>query len=124
MLPARRDIGGGQWCAVVKLDSVAYLEGVGLAAVGRLRHRGAQIADKIGRRGRVFRVHPDQHAVERSDRMEGRESTFAMRVKARRGIRRDHVSEIPAAFAGFLFVRRRCQCRRPESEYAQTRCQP
>src|SRR3984893_3731583 len=44
-------------------DAVADLKGIGLAVIGRLRHRGAKVADDIGGRGRVFRVDPDQHAV-------------------------------------------------------------
>jgi predicted ATPase len=36
--------------AVVELDTVTNLKGVGPAAVGRLRHRRTQIADEVGRR--------------------------------------------------------------------------
>ena len=45
LLPARRHIGGGQRRPVVKFYPVADLEGIGLAAVGRLRHLRAQVAD-------------------------------------------------------------------------------
>ena len=47
LVPARRDVGRGQRRAVMEFDAVADLEGVGLAAVGRLRHLGAQIADEL-----------------------------------------------------------------------------
>ena len=47
----------------MELDTVSDLEGVGLAVVGRLWQLGAEIADKIGCRGRVFRIDPDERAV-------------------------------------------------------------
>ena len=59
LVPARRDVGGGQRRTVVELDAVADLEGVAPAGVGRLRHLGAQVADEIGGRCRVVRVDPD-----------------------------------------------------------------
>ena len=43
-------VGSGQRRAVVELDTVTNLKGVGPAAVGRLRHRRTQIADEVGRR--------------------------------------------------------------------------
>src|SRR5215469_3174760 len=50
MLPARYDIGGGQWRAIVELDPLAYLEGVGSAIIGWLWYRSAEVADEICRR--------------------------------------------------------------------------
>ena len=97
LLPARRHVGGGQRRAVVELDALADLEGVGLAVVGRRRHRGAQIADEIGGRGRIVGIDPDQHAVERRRRMHGREGGLAMAVEARRRVGRDHVGQRAAA---------------------------
>ena len=85
----------------MELDAVADLEGVGLAVVGRLRHLGAQIADEIGRRGRVLRVDPDQHAVERRGRVHRRVGRLAMPVEARRRVGRDHVGQRAAAFRRF-----------------------
>ena len=61
-------------------------------------HLGAEIADELGRRGRVLRVDPDQHAVERRHRMHRREGRLAVPVEARRRIRRDHVGQRAAAF--------------------------
>src|ERR1700740_2081468 len=55
-VPTPGDIGGGQRRAVVEFDAVADLESVGLAALRGLGHRGAQIAHKVSRRGRVFRI--------------------------------------------------------------------
>ncbi len=93
LVPARRDVGGGQRRAVVELDALADLEGVGLAVVGRLRHLGAQIADEIGAVARVHRIGPDQDAVERRDRMDRRVGLLAMPVEARRRIGRDHIGQ-------------------------------
>jgi len=41
LVQARRDVGSGQLVAVMERDVVADLEGVGLAAISRLRHLGA-----------------------------------------------------------------------------------
>src|SRR5262249_54149580 len=38
LAPARGHVVGGQWRAVMKLDAVAELEGVGFAVIGRLRY--------------------------------------------------------------------------------------
>ena len=98
--PARRHVGGGERRAVVELHALADLERVGLAVIGRRRHRGAQIADEVGGRGRIVGIDPDQHAVERCRRMHGREGGLAVTVEARRRVRRDHVRERPAALRG------------------------
>ena len=94
----------GQRRAVGEFHPVADVEGVGLAVIGRLRDFGAQIAHEIGRRGRVLRVDPDQHAVERRDRMHCRVGRFAVPVEARRRVGRDQVGQRAAAFR--LLVRR------------------
>ena len=107
LLPARRDIGRGQRRAVVEFDALADLERVGLAVIGRLRHLGAEIADEIGRRGRVFRVDADQHAVKRRDRMHRREGLLAMPVEARRRVGRDHIGQRAAAFRRLVGRERR-----------------
>ena len=99
LVPARCHVGGGQWRAVVPFDAVADREGVGLAAVGGLRHVGAEVADELART-RVLRVDPDQEAVERRGRMDRREGAFAMPVEARRRVGRDHVGQRAAAPRG------------------------
>lgn len=68
----------------MELDTVSDLEGVGLAVAGRLWQLGAEIADKIGCRGRVFRIDPDERAVKGGGRMDGRVGGLAVTVKARR----------------------------------------
>jgi len=102
-------ISGSQLRAVVKSDILADSERVGLAVIGRLRDLGAEVADKIGNIGRVVRVDPDQHAVERRDRVHRRIGALAMPVKARRRIRRDHVGERPAALRLLARDRRQWQ---------------
>ena len=89
-IPARRDVLGRQRRAVVEFDALADLEGVGLPVIGRLRHRRAQIAHKVGGRGRVFRVDPDQHAVERRGRMN-------RRVSASRDVRQSSAAHRPGS---------------------------
>ena len=109
--PARRSFGGEddpvpagghirsrQGRAVMELDVLADLEGVGLAVIGRLRHLGAEIADEIGGRGWVLRVDVDQHAVKRRHRMHRRIVGIAVTVEARRRVRRDHVRERSPVF--------------------------
>ena len=96
--PARHHVGRAQRRAVVKLHPVAQCEGVGLALLGRLWHFGAQIADKVGGRGRVFRVDPHQDAVKRRGDMHHRECRLAVSVEARRRIGRDHVGQRAARF--------------------------
>ena len=98
VVPARRHVRCGQRRPVVKLDTLADLEGVGLAVIGRLRHRRAQIADEVGRRRRVVRIDADQHAVKGCGRMHGREGALAVGIKARRSVRRDHVGQGAAVF--------------------------
>ena len=97
-VPARRHVGGCQRRPVVEFDAVADLERVGLAVIGRLRHRGAQVADEVGGRGRVFWVDADQHAIEGRCRMDGRICGLAMTVQARRRVRRNHIGERAAVF--------------------------
>ena len=79
----------GQRRAVVEFHALADLEGVGLAAVGRLRHLGAQVADEIRRRRRIVRIDPDEHAVERRERVDQRERGLAVTVQARRLVGND-----------------------------------
>src|SRR6516165_744414 len=79
----------------MELDAIADLKGVSRAVLGLLDFR-AQIADEVGRRGRVFRVDPDQRAVKGRRRMYGSVGAFAMTVKARRRVRWDHIGENPA----------------------------
>src|SRR5437868_7279624 len=73
---------GGQRRAVMKLDVLTDLERVGLAAVGGLGHLGAQIADEVGRRGRIVGVYADEHAVEGRDRMDEGKRRLAMAIEA------------------------------------------
>ena len=97
LVPARGDVGGGQRRAVGEFDAVADLEGVGLAVVGRLRHLGAQIADDIGRRGRIVRVDANQ----------ARCRTARSRAPSRRcsrGARRSSAARRPGSY--------RSECRR------------
>ena len=103
-LPAFRDIGSGQCRAIVEFDVAADLERISLAAVGRLRHRGAEVADKVGCRGRVFGVDPDQYAVKRGDRMQSRKGALAMAVKTGRGVLRDYICKGSAALCRRFFV--------------------
>ena len=98
----RRDIFGGQRRAVVKFDTLADLEGVGLAAVERLRHLGAEIAGEIGRRGGVVGVDADQEAVEGRATMHGRKGALPMRVEARWRVGRDQVGQRAAALRRLL----------------------
>jgi hypothetical protein len=88
----------GQGRTALKPDILADRECVGPAAICRLRNLGADIADEIGRRGRIFRVDPDQHTVERRHRVNRRKRRLAMAVEARRRIGRDHVSQHAACF--------------------------
>src|SRR5881394_2431980 len=55
-LPARGDIGGRQRRPIMKFHPVADFEGVGFVVIGGPRHLGAEVADKIAGRRRVFRV--------------------------------------------------------------------
>ena len=84
VLPARGNVISRQRRAVVKLDALSDLEGV----------------------GRVIRVDPDQDAVERRNRMNGRESRLAMRVEAWRRVGRDHIGESAALFRRIAGARR------------------
>ena len=72
---------GGQRRAVMEFDALADLEGVGLAVIGRLRHLGAEIADEVGRSGRILRIDADQHAVEWRCRVDRRVGCFPMAVE-------------------------------------------
>src|SRR5262244_3700935 len=93
LVPARRNVIGGERRAVMPFDAVADLEGVGLALLGGFRHLGAQIADKIGGRRGIVRIDPDQHAVKRRTRVDGHKRSLAVRVKARWRVRWDHIVE-------------------------------
>src|SRR5271165_5733909 len=86
----RGHIGRGQRRPVVELDVIANLEGIGLAIIGRLRHHRAQIAYEIGRRRRIVRIDPDQHAVEWRGGVQHREGALAMPVKAWWRVCRDY----------------------------------
>src|SRR5260221_1224629 len=57
--PARGHVIRGQQRTVVKFDAVTDLEGIGLASIGRVRHLGTKVANKITWRGRVLRVNAD-----------------------------------------------------------------
>src|SRR5215469_13624606 len=114
LVPARRHVISGQWRAVVEPDAIADLEGVGLPAIGGLRHFGAQIAYEIGGRGGVLRIYPDQHAVKRCGRMHGRVSRLAVTVKARRRVSRDHIIK-RATTLGLLVS----QYRKSKANYAE-----
>ena len=119
---ARGDVVGGQRRAVGEFNAVADLKGVGLAVVGRLRHRRAQIADDIRRRGWIVRVDTNQDAVKGCDCMHRRISALAVPVKARRRVGRDHIGQNAAAFRRFL-IRRRCRRdRRHAEDCSQRRC--
>src|ERR1700737_1626235 len=85
---------------IVESNVRANLEAVGLSVIGRLRDLGAEIADELGGVGRIFRVYPDQHAVEGRHRVHRRIGALAVTVEARRRIRRDHVGEGAAVFRG------------------------
>ena len=98
LVPARRHVGRGQRRPVVELHALADRESVGLVAVCRLRHHRAQIANQVGGRRRVVRIDPDQHAVERGRGMDRCKGGLAMRVEARRCVRRDHVGQGAAIF--------------------------
>ncbi len=98
LAPAGGDVGGGQRRAVMPFDAVADLEGVGLAAIGRGRHLGAEIADEIGRRGRVVRVDPDQDAVVRRRRVHRGVGGLAVAIEAGRRVGGDEVGQGAAAF--------------------------
>ena len=79
----REHVLGGELRAVVELDVLADLEGVGLAAVRRLRHLGADVAHELlGRL--VLGIDADQRAVERRPGMGERERRLAVTVVARR----------------------------------------
>ena len=79
------------------LDALPDLEGVQLAAVGRLGHvADAQIALEIRRRRRVGRVDPEQDAVELRERVNRPEGRFLMGIGAWR-VGRDDVFQDPAA---------------------------
>jgi hypothetical protein len=52
----------------------------------------------------VFRIDPHQHTVERRHRMQHGEGLLTVPIKARRGIRWDHVCEGTAALWGFFPV--------------------
>src|ERR1700758_5073827 len=107
----------------MELDTVSDLEGVGLAVVGRLWHLGAEIADKVGCRGRVFRIDPDERAVKGSGRMDGRVGGLAVTVKARRRIGWGHISEGAARF-GLLRRYRRYRCRKDARQTSRYKPHP
>src|SRR4029077_13447985 len=104
-------VGRGQWRAVVKFNPAADFEGVDLAFVLRLRHRSAKIADKVGGRGRVLWIDPDQRAVKWRCRMHGCVSGLTVTIKARWSVGGDHVGKHPALLWRLLG---RC-CGRPKS---------
>ena len=98
LVPTRRHVVGGQGRAVLEADILADRECVGPAAIRRLGNLGAGIADEIDRRGRIFRVDPDQHTVEGRHCVNRRKRPLAMAVEARRRIGRDHVGQHAALF--------------------------
>src|SRR5215813_1697106 len=79
-VPARRHVVCGQWRSVVKFDALPDLERISLAAIRRLRHRRAKVADEIGRRRGIFRIYPDQHAVKWRRGVNRRVGRLAMTV--------------------------------------------
>ena len=110
LVPARRHVRGSQRRPIMEPDAVADFERVGFAAVGRLGHRRAQIADEVGRRRRVIRVDADQHAVKGCRRMHGREGTLAVGIEARWRVGRDEISQDTAVFRRFLCRRGKRRC--------------
>src|SRR3546814_1704919 len=82
-----------------------------LAAVGRLRHLRAEIADDRSRIHRIVRVRLDQQAVEVRDRMDQREGGLPVAVVARR-LGRYHEFEDTALLRRF----RRLRAGQPEAE--------
>src|SRR5690242_16014002 len=106
-VPARRHIVCSQWRSVVEFDALPDLERISLAAIRRLRHRCAKVADEIGRRRGIFRVYPDQYAVKGGGGVNRRVGRLAMTVEARRRVRRNHIVQAAAAFR--LLVSRRRQ---------------
>ena len=115
LVPARRNILGGQGRAIGEFDAVADLEGPGSAAIGRLRHRRAHVADDVVGLARIVRIGANQRAVERRRRMDRRVGLLAMRVKARRRVGRDHVGQGSTVFRGlFVLPGRSGKRRRPE----------
>ena len=98
LVVAGGNVGSGEWRAVVEFDVPTDLERVGSAIVSRLRHLRAEIADEMRDVRRVLRVDPDQHAVERCDRMHRCIGALAMTVETWRRIRGDHVGEAVAIF--------------------------
>ena len=58
----------------MELHPLANFKGVGLAVVGRLWHVAkAEVADEVGRVGRIVRVDLDQQAIERCYRVNNAE---------------------------------------------------
>ncbi len=97
LVPARRHVIGRERRVVGEFNVGTNSEGIGSAVVHRLGDFGADIAHEVGRRGRVLRIDPDQHAVERRDRVDRRERVLAVAVPARRRVGRDHVGQRAAA---------------------------
>jgi hypothetical protein len=93
LLKRRNDVVGGQRRAVGKLHALPDIESIGLAAVGRLRHFRAQIANEIRRRGRIIRIDLDEQAVERRERMDQRERRLPVPIPARRLVRHDEIQD-------------------------------
>src|SRR3546814_11146561 len=90
----------------MELHPFRNLEGVGLAAVGRLRNLAdAQVADEVVGILGILRIGPDQQAVERRDRVNQREGGFPMAVEARRLVGHDVFQD--AAFLGSRSEERR-----------------
>src|SRR5262245_38348023 len=87
-------VAGGERRAVMELDALADLEREGLAAVGRLRHLRAQVADELVLGG-ILRIGPDQRAIEWGNRVDQRERRLLVAVEARRLVGHDEF-EYPA----------------------------
>ena len=86
LVPACRHVVCGHDGAVLEPDIAADLERVAAAPIRRLGNLDADIANEFGGVSGVLRVCPDQHAVERCHRVNGREGVLAMAVEARRRV--------------------------------------
>ena len=101
-VPAGGDICGGQPRAVGEFDIVADHETVGAPAIRRLGDFGADVADELGRGGRVFRIGADQNTVERRHSVYRGEGRLAVTIEARRRVGRDHIGQDATALRRLL----------------------
>ena len=84
LIKSRLDISGRQRCAVVKLDSLFNFEGVLGTTILTCRNIAlTQITLEVSRIGRIVRIHSNQQAVERPNRVDHSKCRLSVSVVRR-----------------------------------------